>query len=277
MKDYEQNFFEEKINYRFIAIILICTLVVGVLFYPAMSKSMEKPKVNLSNITIPTETPFQPIIQYVYVTPTPDKDNGQVYASEYNQGIRKLNRYFSWYRDNVTGLKDMSGHVKVYDYRLFKTYHWFNPNDYKYYEQMAGDGKQYLFVFAKIYLDDVIGDDTRMWVPNEFHYSVQIKDQIFYPLAHEKRLRIKELEETWNDNNDYRIQYYGTFRTYNRNLAYANTSGEIAEQIYYLKGGVSNAVDGFIIYEIPSNTNINDVIVLSNIYQFGKIGWVLKN
>lgn len=262
---------EYEFNSRVLVFVIFAGIILIAIFFPY--EAFEKPKV--INVTVNVTPSPTPIIEYVYVTPTPD--NGIYYAGEYQDGIRKLGRTFSWFQYNASGLKDMSGHVKVYEYRIFPHIHAYNPSDAKYFEIVPNNGEKFLFIFVKIYLDDIIGDDTPLWVPNEDHYIVDIKGKEYKRLIWDKYLRIRELEETWNDNGDFRIGYYGTFRAYSRDLKYASTAGMFAQQIYYLRGGESNAIDGYILYSIPAAAEEKDIKVIGNMYAFGDPIWILKN
>jgi len=257
----------------------VILLIIGFFFvisgipFIMIKNTFFKPVQNNTTVT-PT-----PIIIYknvtVMVTPTPD---GKTYfAGEYQSGIRKLGRYFSWYREDVEGKKDMSGHVKIYDYRFFNSIHIFDPTDYRYYEIIPNqDNAKYLFIFVKIYLDDIAGDDVPLWLPDENHYFVMANNTVYKPVKFEKRLRIKELEETFNDNNDFRIAYYGVFNTYTRDLRYRSSAGEYAQQLYYVMGGESNAIDGYIVYYIPKEIQEKDIKIFTDMYAFGNPEWILS-
>ena len=101
-------------------------LIFCVVFLPSM---LEKPK-PITKVIVNITPTLVPTIEYIYVTPTPD--NGIYYAGEYQSGVRKLQRPFSFYREKALGEKDLSVHVTVYDYKNFNKYHWFNPSDYLY-------------------------------------------------------------------------------------------------------------------------------------------------
>lgn len=290
---------EHEFNSRIFVFAGIIIFLLVVVFFPY--QILEKPVVvNLtSNLTLTTEdkisiysklTPLErekvsnyllitptPVIitNTVYVTPTPD--NGIYYSNEYIGGIKKLGRPFSWARENVVGLQDMSVHVRVYNYKILQSYHWWNPTDYKYYETYPSNiNSEFLFVYVNIYMDDIIGDDPRMWLPNEHHYFVNINGQLIEPIEFTKQLRIKEFEETFNWNDDNRIKYYGGVPTYTANSDAAPTAGEIVDNLTYLRGGISNAVDGYIVYEVPANTPLPDISVVGTFYTFGQNSWLLK-
>jgi hypothetical protein len=267
--DYEKHY--TYTNPRVLFIIIILILGFNYYIHP-MDIIFKKP-------VVVNQTPVNNTIviyRNITVTVTPTPDGKTYFAGEYESGIRKLGRYFSWFNKDVQGKEDMSGHVKVYDVMYFDSLHIFNPSDYTYYEiRPSDDTKQYCFVFVKIYLDDIIGDNTPLWLPTESHFYLQSKDKIYNPITWEKQLRIKELEETWNDNNNFRIGYYGVFNTYSRDLRYKSTAGEYAQDIYYVIGGESNAIDGYIIYEIPKGSKPDENLVLMDLYSFGQPSWKL--
>lgn len=262
---------EYEFNSRVVVFGIIFMGIIIALFFPY--QMFEAPK-KVVNITVNITPEITPIIKYVYVTPTPD--NGIYYAGEYQQGIRKLGRYFSFYRDNVSGLHDLSAHVKVYDYRIFDHVHAYFPEEAKYYAQYPSAGKKFLFIFVKFWLDDITGDDVRPWTPDENHYIVSVKGNSSLPIKWDKRLRLRELEETGTDNDDTRIQYYGTLRLYSRDLTYAKTAGEYAKQLNYTYAGESNAIDGFIVYEIDVDVMPEDIKIIGNMNEFGGPIWILK-
>lgn len=270
--DYE-NYYSNS-NFRLILIVLIIFVGINYMYHP-MEKIFPKTQKVIANNSSVNNT----IIIYrnvtVTVTPTPD---GQTYfASEYQDGIRKLGRYYSWINKGVEGKKDMSGHVKVYGYSQFDTLHFFNAPDYKYYEiKPQLENGTFFLIYVKIYLDDVIGDDVPLWLPDENQFWLLSGGKIYTPVEWDKHLRIKELEETWNDNNDFRIGYYGVFNTYSRDKKYRSSAGEYAQQIYYVRGGESNAIDGYIIYEIEKGQKPEDNIVTSSLFGFGNPSWSMK-
>lgn len=252
--------------------ILIILIVLSGLPFKFIKDTYYPEPINVSVNVTPEIIYIEKIIT---VTPTPD---GNLYfASEYQEGIRKIKRPFSWSRTNVTGFKDMSVHALVYDYRVMDSYHWFNPSDYKYYiETPSNPDNKFVFVFINIYMDNILGDDTRMWLPDEKHYLLQAQNVRFHPIDFEKQIRIKEFEDVYNYNDDYRVGYYGTFRYTSRSINYASTAGETYENLTYLRGGKSNAIDGYIVFEIPKVIDENELILSANFFQFGNAAWKLK-
>jgi hypothetical protein len=230
--------------------------------------------VNLTNSSVNTITIYETI--EVFVTPTID---GKLYfAGEYQEGIRKIKRPFSWIRDDVSGNQDMAVHVTVYDYKIFKSYHWFNPMDYLYYEQFPINKTEnkFVFVFINLYMDDIQENDPRMWAPNEQHYGLQILDTMYMPIDFVKQLRIKELEDTYNYNDDSRVGYYSAYKYYSRDSNFASTAGETYSNQTWLRGGKSNAIDGYLVYEVPIESKEEDMILSGNFYTFGDASWKLK-
>lgn len=260
---------EYEFNPQVLVFFGIFLVLIIAIFFPY--QMLEKPKINTTINITPTVTP---LIKYVYVTPTPE--NGIYYAGEYQTGVRKLGRYFSWIRDNVSGYQDMVGHIKAYDYRIFTKVHIYNMATAKYYEQSPELGNKYLFVFVKMYLDEIIGDDTGIWVPDNSHFTVYANGDRYKPINWTTYYRIKEFENTVIENKDYPIWHFGTFVAYSKNLKYASTGGYYTQNITELRAGESNALDGYFVFSIPVNTKESDIRFNADMYSFGSPSWILK-
>ena len=257
-----------EINYiRIIGIIII----VGILIYLVMPWNIIFPK---KIEPVVDKTVYVNVTHTIYVTVTPTPDEGFYYANEYTNGTRKLNRPFTWERKDVSGLKDMKISVVVYDYRIMDKYNWFNIHDYKYYEQFPDNfDNKFLFVFINIQMDDISADDVRMWLPQRNLFAVQYNNKIYGQVDYPLDLRIKELENT-NDMNDVvKVKAYGQF--VQQYISGANAGKQESTTTDYLRGGKSNSEDGYIIYEIPKEAELKDLLVIGNFYSFGSAQWRL--
>lgn len=271
--EYEINYDNKPINLHLIIIIGIAAIVFYIMFFPMFFSQVKTdiPVEVTPNVSVIT------ITEYVTVLVTPTQDGIHYFASEYQNGLRKIKKPFSFNQQDVTGYKDLVVHAQVYDYRIFDYYTWFNPTDYKYYrERPSAPDKKFAFVFMNIWMDDNTGDDTRLWLPNASHFGLQARDTIYYPIPFMKQLRIKELEETYNLNDDSRIKYYGVNTYYSSNKQYAETAGETYEELTYLRGGKSNAIDGYIVFEIPEDIKEEELVFRGEFYKFGSASWKLK-
>lgn len=273
MEDYEVNFSQKIINPHFIIIIIISIGLFYFFAYPIMQTHTEK------NVDIPPVKNISTVVEYVTVLVTPTPDGKTYFASEFQSGIRKIQNPFSFYRKNVTGLKDIKVTSFVYDYRIYNVLHWFNPSDYKYYEMSADSDKKFLFVFYAMYMDDIAGDDTRFYIPNKRNYVVQSlkNNKLYYPIEYPNQLRIEELEYAYDYTNTNKAQYFGQIRKYTRDLSASNTAGEISIEQNWLRGGLSNMQSGYILYEIPSEIKDEDLLAGINFYGYGNAWWKLKN
>lgn len=271
--EYEETFEPQIFNYRLLALLCFCAILFGVFMYPILFQTSKPEPIKI------IENKSDAIqIEYVtvFVTPVPD---GKIYfASEYNTGIRKINRPFSFIRENTIGYQNTVVHAVVYDYKIFNYYTWFNPTDYSYYRQYPiGETNKFIFVFYNIYLDDISGDDTRLWITTEKQMNLQIGNTVYNPLEYPKQLRIKELEETYNYNDDNRVSAYNSLRLYSSSINNKNTAGEFSQSIDVLKGGKSNSIDGYILFEIPKDTKDEDILFAANYNSFGESFWRLKS
>lgn len=261
--------------YIIFAIFIVILLLSGI---PSkMYKEYTKPPKIINQSINVTPTP-----QIIYITVTPTPDNGVYYSGEYQNGTRKLQRPFSWFRENVSGLKDMAVSVSVFDYRIFPKLHLSNlaktnsltPEQYyEIYPQT--DNSEFLFVFVSLTMNNIIGDDSRMWFPDKDHFSVQIDNNIYYPTPFTLQ-RIQELETVSDLDRAVYTHPYGETKKYTKNSDKVESQGYYNVDTWYLRGGESNTESGFIIYEIPKNTPKEKIFINGAFFAFGYSSWILK-
>lgn len=259
-----------EINYTRVFGIII---LIGALIYfsPLQEYITPKPIIKYVNVT-------QNITHYVTVLVTPTPDGKLFFAGEYQNGTRKLTQPFSWIRKDVSGQKDMKVTTRVYNYMMFDKLHWFNPAEYKYFVQFPDNPNyKFLFIFVNTYMDDVIGDDTRLWLPNKYRYGIEINHKMYYAKDYPEQVRYKELEYTSTLDESTYIQAYGQIRVYRKSSEYRKTAGETSVIHNYLRGGLSNAEDGYILFEIPKDTIPEQIIIRGEFFSFGNSAWIIQN
>jgi len=125
-------------------------------------------------------------------------------------------------------------------------------------------------------MDDSAGDDTRMWMFQRESFAVYDGITTYAPLVYPYQVRYAELENTVTFDRTVKVQAFKSLRLYQNSADLADTAGEYNDEIYYLRGGASNAIDGFLIYEIPKETRVEDLRVLGQFHAFGNSQWILK-
>jgi len=210
----------------------------------------------------------------ILVTPTPD---GHTYfASEYQNGTRLLKRPFTFIRYKALYEQDMKITTIVYDYKMFEKLHWFNPTTYKYQEQLPSEGKKFCFIFITVFMDDIGGDDTRAWAFSRNYFGLFDGDNMNYAIDYPYQIRYRELETTPTFDNTEYVQAFKQRRLYNPEESAVKTAGEYSEETYYLRGGLSNAIDGYLLFEIPEDKEPKDLIVFADLSSFGFSRWRLE-
>jgi hypothetical protein len=282
----------QEINPRiWVFLFIFLLLYVGIfqnwIFYAIPLFPQKTPVINTTNITPNVTIIYRNIT--VLVTPTPDGHT--YYASEYQNGTRLLQRPFTFIRYNVYSFpklsageqitlkesQDMKVTTIVYDYKTFEKLHWFNPATYKYAEiYPTGDNKQFLFIFIYAFMDDVAGDDTRMWMFNRSLFAVYDGVTTYRPIEYPYQIRYRELENTYTFDHSTGVQAFKSLRLYSASADYQDTAGEYSSELYYLRGGKSNAIDGYLIFEVDKNINLEETLVLGQFYTFGAAQWRLK-
>lgn len=221
-----------------------------------------------------------PIIieKYITVTVTPTPDGHIYFANEYENGTRLIKRPFTFIRYNALGNQDLKVTTIVYNYMFFNKLHWFNPTTYKYQEQLPSEGKKFCFIFITTWMDNIGGDDTRMWSFNRSYFGLfnEQTNEMYQPMEYPYQLRFHELENTPTYNNVEKVQAFRSYREYSSDSNYVDSAGEYNDEKYYLRGGISNAIDGYLIYEIPRNTPANKLVEFGRLHEMGFSQWRLE-
>lgn len=272
MKEYEQSFDKPIINLQALFFIV---LIIGAGFW--YLSPIVFPKEKVSPIIKNESTAIQ--IVYINVTVTPTPDGKLYYASEYQNGIRKISNKFSFYADNASGFKRMYISSTVFNYKTIESLHWFNPTDYKYYSMVPHVGYKYLIVYYAMWMDDRAADNTQFHIPKSENFVVQSlhdSNRLYYPIDYPAQLRFAEMEDDLDYRNKESIQSFGQHREYTRKSDGKNTAGEISVEDTILRAGLSNTMSGYKIYEIPDYLKDDELIAGINFYAFGDTWWRLK-
>jgi hypothetical protein len=133
----------------------------------------------------------------------------------------------------------------VYRIWINETYHWHNDMDNKYYLQTPKPGNKYLFVFINVYNKG----DTRVWPPNSGNVVVHYNGQIFSTdpthylpdISSDREAKPIEVKE---------VQYFSKLfgSEYVEDFGYSHGT-----QLAYLYPGKSNAIDGYLVFEVPAS------------------------
>jgi len=143
------------------------------------------------------------------------------------------------------GTEKVASEATVYKYWINDTYQWHNDMDNHYYVQSPKAGNKYLFVFVHL----VNNGDTRVWFPSAgsviVHYIGARYEQ---DQSHYKPNKASDIKATPVEVNE--IQY---FHKLNGDEYVEDFGFSHGTELGYLYPGMSNAVDGYIIYEVPKS------------------------
>jgi hypothetical protein len=162
-------------------------------------------------------------------------------------GALALQKWFPFGSGNV------ASEATVYKYWINETYEWHNDMDNHYYVQKPSTGNKYLFVF--IYL--VNNGDTRVWFPPAGSVVVFYNGARYYQdQSHYKPDKASNLKATPVEVKE--IQY---FHKLNGDEYVEDFGFSHGTELAYLYPGASNAVDGYIIYEVPKSLTPEETYV----------------
>lgn len=177
---------------------------------------------------------------------------------------------------NSEGTKDLSIGIIAYRHKFMDRYTWYNAADANYYEQFPSAGKRFLAVWVH---EEMMGDnatyDPSMWVFDESVFRVQYKGDLIAPeTSHKPWNRIKEFDGYYDY---YDTTIAGPFAW---DIRYTGmnpeTGGYNAFRRGWLRMGKGNAVDGYILYEVPAEAYESDLLLSGRFSTFGDAYWRLS-
>ncbi|MFA4877688.1 MAG: zinc-ribbon domain-containing protein [Methanoregula sp.] len=147
------------------------------------------------------------------------------------------------------GSGELASEGTIYRVWLNDTYQWHNDMDNKYYIQHPRTGTKYLFLFVNVFNNGT----TRVWPPTSSNIRVY-NDGIWYAPDTVHYLPDKALDRKSTPIEVKEIQYYSKLfgSEYVEDFGYSHGS-----QTAYLYPGKSNAIDGYIVYEVPASLTLD--------------------
>jgi len=177
---------------------------------------------------------------------------------------------YKFYRANVSNTyQNLMIYTTVYGHKLVKNYSTWSDEWATYFDEVPRPGYQYLFVYVVVWVDmDAGGDDCRPYGFDQDHWRVQYNGRTYEPVKYyQPNWRIKELENVPNYNKVDWIKPYGYL------LRYDSEKGWIADPLGWIKGGRSNAWDGYVVYEVPASALSEDIKVIGRFENLGGWAW----
>lgn len=190
----------------------------------------------------------------------------------YEPGTRNLSEFFIIHRDNVTGEKDLTIKTTVYGWMKAHQVKWYSDSWGYYMDQVAPKGQDYLFVYLVSYVDgDTAKEDSRAWYFGPEVFRLQVDDRLYdQTTIFTPEMRIKELETVPNFNKIRGLHAYGYTVVQTR-----GTGNITAEEDPWMHLGVANAKDGYLVYQIPANTDPSMMSLNGAFGSWGGAGWRL--
>lgn len=284
-----------EINYKGAAeamfiIIILLGLLVGFSINAGCVTAGKEVGREVKNIVLPTPTPT-PIPTATPLPPTPKptpegiKKIAPVYVDPFMDGGRWEGQWYQWNRKDVQGIngegkKDLNVGVIVYRHAFLDNYTWYNAAMGNYQVQDPPPGKRYFVVWVH---EEMIGNtseyDPSFWFFSWDHFYLQIHDYpswgaytiISADTTHNPSNRIREFDRSYDFYNTVIAGPFGYLIRYTGHNP--ETGGYAAEEIGWLRMGEGNAIDGYILYEVPEKTQPGDLALLGQFETFGSPYW----
>ena len=197
----------------------------------------------------------------------------QITVDPYIHGERYEGQWFKWLRPDVSGNSDLHAGIIVYDHAWLDSYTWYNIPMGQYYKEFPTEGNRY---FAVWIAQEAFGTDahnnTGFYPFYENAFRLQVKDQIIeVDTIHNPTCRILEFD---NKDDYYNVITAPPLGYYIKKIGYSpETGGYVALRIGEIYIGQSNSESGYLLFEVPKDTQPEDVMLLGNFQRFGTAYW----
>jgi hypothetical protein len=254
--------------------IIVIVLFVIVTGYLLVSSGMVTYTPDPEPVPVNITTPEPTAIPTWTPEPTPAAiEIQEEYVDPYASGERNFGQWFKFYRADVQGLKDLDYGIIAYRWRFLDRYTWYNAAQGNYFTERAPEGSRFVAIWVRQETFGTnISDDSSFWVFEDKSFALQVKDKLVpQDTGHNPVNRIKEFD-------DY-LDYTKTITAppHNYYVKYTGhdpaTGGFAAEKIGVIRMGPGNAIDGYLLYIVPKNTQVRDMIFLGNFGTFGSAQW----
>jgi hypothetical protein len=251
---------------------LVLSIAIVILFFLALFLGSSGCVTMAKQIIAPTPVPTPVPTTAPTDIPTPVPTPSPIPTLDWTQCGAKDNCYrlkdwAMWYRRDANNFgEDLRSWFTVYDYKVMKSYHYHSVSWARSFKETALPGWNYLFIFVNLYSD---GDDARQYIFPKYLFNIQVRDQLYSPEDEfDPTLRITELDDMY----DY--AHVQTPVPYPYKIIQEKGTGIIrAEEQQILYSGRSNAVDGYIVYQIPESANLTEIKVAASLRDLGGMAY----
>jgi hypothetical protein len=123
--------------------------------------------------------------------------------------------------------------------------------------------------------DNPSSHDPRIWIFNANDYVLQYQGQLYNQTPESERYPcqpIMDFQYTYPLNDDVIVGDYGKINYLNMQNP---TAGRQCLDDPVLRMGKSNARDGYIIYTVPQDAQLSDMVIIGSFSSFGSPWWYL--
>lgn len=276
-----------EINYKgmFACLGIILVLMILMVGFTVSSGCISAAKkIGKDVLATPTPTPTPPPIPSPTPTPTPVPTPESIptfharYVDPFAQSERWEGQWFKWLRQDVQGInsegkKDLFIGIITYRHAFVDKLTYYSNLWGQYFEEKPSDGNRYFVAWVH---EEMMGDnqsyDPSMWIFDQDSFSLQVKDKLYQPIQPvEPTEKLLEFQYTYDYYNTVITGPFGYDVKYTGNSP--ETGGFTATKRGWLRWGKGNAMDGYMIFEIPKDSMPDDIALIGSFSRFGSAYW----
>jgi len=189
-------------------------------------------------------------------------------------GERNAGQWYEFRIDNVSGLADVKYHFTVYDAQIRDSYEYRSDAWGQWWTETPAPGKKFLFVWICGYSEGTTwwgwgADRFALWIDG---VSIASEPVIVSDIGKVNR------GDSWSAKVPPRTIRFMENRSSYQDFTYSQDAYGYREGIEQgrMEPGKSNAMNGYLIFQVPRNSNLKDIQVAGWFGYFGTATWNLK-
>jgi hypothetical protein len=193
---------------------------------------------------------------------------------KYSRKQFNMSEWYTIQRNDVSGQKDLILNTTVYrirEYMNFYTWEWYwgGPTDGSAdWVNLPQKGNKFVFIWVCEYMDGSNQTyDPSFWGRDYEHFRLQVNNTVYQNIMHKVDMTapIREFEYLYDYGDTVRTGPFGM-----RVVQDLGTGKYTAEPMSFMRMGFSNREDGWIIFEVPKETKLSEIMIIGDFGHLAK-------
>ncbi len=191
------------------------------------------------------------------------------------ENLLEINQSYHYHDTDAAGKVNLNVSAVMYGFKEITDFTYYDRDWGLEFNETAPLGQEYFLAFFHLESEQMPdGKAVSFPLPPQSNFALEVDNQLYQPVQLPYlSSQIRALDNTWDYHHVEEIQPYGySVESIPDNVTGVPVLTEVEDT--WLMAGQSNAEDGYIIFQIPTNYNPRSLKFIGNFWSFGQVAWV---